>query len=170
MKKLWRLLYVVFAKNLPLSYHVKASKAIRGFFAKHILKSMGKDVNIEKGALFDSQVEIGDRSGIGANCSVLGPVKIGKFVNMGPDVIIYTRNHAHDRTDITMQEQGFEEYKEVCIDDDVWIGGRVIILPGVKIGKGCIIGAGAVVSKDVPPYSIAVGNPAKVVKSRIKGN
>lgn len=165
-KKFWMVLYIVFAKWLPLSYHLKAARAIRGFYARRILKRMGKNVNIERGATFDSQVEIGDRSGLGVNCSVIGPVVIGKFCNMGPDVIIYTRNHAHDRTDITMQEQKFEEYKPVSIGDDVWIGGRVIILPGVHIGDGCIIGAGAVVTKDIPPYCIAAGNPAKVVKNR----
>jgi maltose O-acetyltransferase len=57
--------------------------------------------------------------------------------------------------------------KAVIIEDNVWIGARVIILPGVTIGKGSTIGAGAVVSKNIPPYSVAVGNPARVVKSLI---
>ncbi len=165
-KNIWLIFYVIFAKHLPLSYHLGLAKKLRGFFGRHILKSMGDDVNIEHGATFDSRVEIGDRSGLGVNCSVIGPVTIGKHVNMGPDVIIYTRNHAHSRTDITMQEQGFECYKPVTIGDDVWIGGRVIILPGVSIGNGSIIGAGAVVTKDVPPYSITAGNPARVVRNR----
>jgi maltose O-acetyltransferase len=85
---------------------------------------------------------------------------------MGPDVVIHTRNHRHDRIDIPMCQQGFGEMKPVIIEDDVWLGERVIILPGVTIGKGSIIGAGAVVAKNVPPYSIAVGNPALVVKKR----
>lgn len=165
-KKIWTVCYMLFAKRLPLSYHMKLAQKMRGFFGRHILKSMGKNVNIERGATFDSEVSIGDRSGLGVNCSIIGPVTIGKYVNMGPDVIIYTRNHAHGRTDITMQEQGFEEYKPVTIDDDVWIGGRVIILPGVHIGEGSIIGAGAVVTRDVLSYSIAAGNPARTVKNR----
>lgn len=85
---------------------------------------------------------------------------------MGPNVIIYTQNHRTDRTDIPMREQGMCEIKPVTIEDDVWLGARVCILPGVTIGKGSIIGACAVVSKSIPPYSLAVGNPAKVVKTR----
>jgi maltose O-acetyltransferase len=85
---------------------------------------------------------------------------------MGPEVVIYTQNHSSKRTDITMQEQGFDNAKPVIIGNDVWIGRRVIILPGVIIGKGSVIGAGAVVSKNIPAYSVAVGNPAKVVKNR----
>lgn len=85
---------------------------------------------------------------------------------MGPEVYIYTQNHHFDRTDISMDQQGFAEEKPVIIEDDVWIGSRVTILPGVRIGTGSIIGASAVVSKDIPPYSTAVGNPAQVVKSR----
>ncbi|OQB25777.1 MAG: putative acetyltransferase [Firmicutes bacterium ADurb.Bin182] len=165
-KKKWMIGYMVFAKWLPVSYHMRLAQKMRGFFGRRIMASMGKNVNIERGAAFDSKVSIGDRSGLGVNCSVIGPVTIGKYVNMGPDVIVYTRNHAHNRTDITMQEQGFEEYKPVTIGDDVWIGGRVIILPGVSIGSGAIVGAGAVVTKDVPPYSIAAGNPARIVKYR----
>ena len=85
---------------------------------------------------------------------------------MGPECIIYTRNHAFSRTDIPMREQGFSEEKPVYIGDDVWIGGRVTILPGVHIGKGAIVGAGAVVTKDVPEYSIVGGNPAKIIRFR----
>ena len=83
---------------------------------------------------------------------------------MGQEVIIYTTRHNDNRIDIPMMEQGMGNVLPVKIGDDVWIGGRVIILPGVTIGNGCIIGAGAVVTKDIPPYSVAVGVPAKVVK------
>lgn len=65
-----------------------------------------------------------------------------------------------------MRKQGMTEIRPVHIEDDVWIGARVCILPGVTIGKGSVIGACAVVSKSIPPYSVAVGNPAKVVKTR----
>lgn len=85
---------------------------------------------------------------------------------MGPDVFIYTQNHNFSRTDISMDQQGWSEEKPVIIEDDVWIGSRVTILPGVIIGKGCIIGASAVVTKSMPPYSVVAGNPAIVVKNR----
>ncbi len=85
---------------------------------------------------------------------------------MGPEVLIYTQNHDFSRTDITMDQQGWADEKPVVIEDDVWIGSRVIILPGVTIGKGSVIGASAVVTKSVPPYSVVAGNPAKIVKTR----
>ena len=65
-----------------------------------------------------------------------------------------------------MIEQGFAEYKPVIISNDVWIGGRVIILPGISVGEGAIVAAGAVVTKDVPSYSIVAGNPAVIKKYR----
>jgi maltose O-acetyltransferase len=65
-----------------------------------------------------------------------------------------------------MMEQGFEEERPVRIGNDVWIGDRVIILPGVTIGDGCIIGAGSIVTHDTPPYSISAGNPARVIRYR----
>ena len=85
---------------------------------------------------------------------------------MGPDVIIPTSEHNHTRTDITIRSQGSLPTKGVEIGNDVWIGTRVIILPGVKIGDSSIIGAGAVVTKDVPSYTIVGGNPAKILKYR----
>ena len=71
-----------------------------------------------------------------------------------------------ERTDLPMCKQGETEVKPVIIEDDVWLGARVTILPGARIGHGCVIGAGAVVSGEVPPMSVAVGNPARVVKKR----
>lgn len=165
-EKILLVLYILLGKNLPISRHFLPAKKIRVFFAKLIMESVGKGVNIEKGAIFNSQVSVGDYSGIGVNCEINGPVKIGNYVMMGPEVVIYTRNHTTSRTDIPMQKQGFDDVKPVIIGDDVWIGRRAIILPGVKIGEGCIIGAGAVVTKDTPPYSVVVGNPARVVKIR----
>ena len=84
---------------------------------------------------------------------------------MGPDVVILTHTHNIDRTDIPMCDQGSRVGK-VTIGNDVWIGMRSIIMPGVKIGNGAVIGAGAVVTKDVPDYAIVGGVPAKIIKYR----
>lgn len=99
------------------------------------------------------------------NGSVHGPLRIGENVMMGPDVTILSQTHNIERTDIPMGKQGMRE-AEVIIGNDVWIGMRSIIMPGVKIGDGAVIGAGAVVTKDVPDYAIVGGVPARIIKYR----
>ncbi len=165
--KVLYVLYGIFARNLPESRHLKLAKKIRGFYAKRIVRSFGKNVNIEKNASFTPGLSIGNNSGVGISCEINGDVTIGNDVMMGPEVVIYTSGHRFDRTDIPMCKQGFNSPKEVVIEDDVWLGRRVIIMPGVHIGEGSVIGAGAVVTKDIPEYSVAVGVPAKVIKSRL---
>ncbi len=165
-KKILFILYRITAAWLPISQRSKLSKKARTFWAKRIATRVGKNVNIERKAVFGPLLEIGDNSGVGINCEVYGPVKIGNDVMMGPDVVCYTGGHRFDRTDITMIEQGGAEIKPITIGNDIWIGRRVMIMPGVNIGDGCVIGAGAVVTKDIPPYSVAGGVPAKVIKSR----
>jgi maltose O-acetyltransferase len=129
---------------------------------------MGRNVNVEHGAYFGSGclVEIGDNSGIGVDCHVPANIRIGNDVMMGPDVLIIGRNHRFDDVNIPMRLQRFKDAPPVVIEDDVWLGARVIILPGIRIGRGSIIGAGAVVTKDVPSFAICAGNPARVKKFR----
>ena len=130
--------------------------------------SCGRDVNVEAGADFGKGkgIAIGDRSGIGIRARLDSPVSIGNDVMMGPDVLIFTRNHRFSRLDVPMIEQGSTDPQGVVIGNDVWIGERAIILPGVVIGDGAIVGAGAVVREAVPPLAIAIGNPAQVVDYR----
>lgn len=165
-KKFFFILYKLFSSWLPSTQHSKLSGRIRRCFAKHIC-TLGKNVNIEKNAYFTPELVVGDDSGVGVKSEIYGPVTIGKHVMMGPEVIIYTGGHAFSRTDIPIQHQGNAPVRSVEIGDDCWIGRRVMIMPGVKIGKGCVIGAGAVVTKDIPPYSVAAGVPARVVRSRL---
>lgn len=163
------LFYYCFARHLPgsgLPYSFGA-KTLRGIICRGIFKSAGKNINIEHGAFFASgrDIEIGDNSGLGLNCRVTGPLKIGNDVMMGPDVMIFTQNHETNRLDIPMWKQTAPK-KAVEIGNDVWIAARVIILPGIKVGNGVIIGAGAVVTKDIPDYAVIGGNPARIIKSR----
>lgn len=166
---IYTMLYYTFAIYLPISYKLRLSKTIRYLLCKRIFSSCGINVNVEKGARFGSglNVAIGDNSGLGIN-SIIGKVKIGNDVMMGRDVIIMSISHKFDDCNVPMRLQGSEPEKEVIIGDDVWIGHRVIILPGVKIGKGSIIGAGAVVTTDVPSYAVVGGVPAKLIKLRKK--
>jgi maltose O-acetyltransferase len=85
---------------------------------------------------------------------------------MGRDVVAITRNHGYIDKNTLIRKQGYTDDKPIYIGDDVWIGHRVIILPGVTIGKGTVIGAGSVVTKNTPEYSVVAGNPAQVIKYR----
>lgn len=163
-----RFTYYRLAIHLPVSYSRGGTFAqkIRAWCARQFLISVGSNVNIEHGAMITSLMSIGENSGVGINAKIHGRVSIGKNVMMGPDCIIYTKNHAFSDISKPMREQGFQDEKPVTIEDDVWIGGRVIILPGVHIANGSIIGAGSIVTKNVPPYAIVGGNPAKVLKYR----
>lgn len=164
--KISYLLYQGTAAWLPISQRSKLAKRIRGGWAKRIISHCGENINIEKHATFTPELRIGDNSGIGINCEVYGPVTIGNDVMMGPEVVIYTNAHCHDRIDITMREQGFSEALPVVIGNDVWIGRRAMIMPGVKIGNGVVVAAGAVVTKDVPDFAIVGGVPARILKMR----
>ena len=142
------------------------SKKLRAFFAKGFIEKCGKNVNIEHGAVISSKLSIGDNSGVGINCVCGGELVIGNDVMMGPECVIFSRNHEFANTDVPMNLQGFQDAKACVIGDDVWIGRRVMIMPGVHIGNHCIIGAGSVVTKDVPDWAVVAGNPATVKKFR----
>ncbi|MDP4179984.1 MAG: acyltransferase [Bacillota bacterium] len=163
------MLYYMIARHLPgsdLPYGF-GSKKIRRFLCKRIFLSAGKNLNVEHGSFFGSgrDIEIGDNTGLGINCRIMGPLKIGSEVMMGPEVMIFTQNHENSRLDIPMNRQTAPK-RPVVIEDDVWIAARVIILPGITVHKGAILGAGAVITKDVPEYAVVGGNPARIIKFR----
>lgn len=171
-RRLAQEVYINFAQYLPCSFNRggKFGKWLRSYCCKQFLLEVGDNVNIERCAKLETPyIKLGDNSNIGINCRVHGTLTIGDNTMMGPDCIIYTTNHQFDRLDMPMCFQGFQDQKPVTIGADVWIGGRVIILPGVTIGKGVIIGAGSVVTKDIPDYAIAAGNPATIKKYRTDG-
>ena len=143
-------------------------RPIRSAIAKRCFDIAGFNVNIEQGANFGNGkgITIGNNSGLGLRCSVRGPLTIGNDVMMGPEVIILTSIHDFARLDIPMAAQKSLPKKPVSIGNDVWIGTRVIILPGITIGNGVIIGAGAVVTRDIPDYAISGGNPANIIRYR----
>lgn len=87
---------------------------------------------------------------------------------MGVNVTIFGSNHVFERTDTPMRKQGIKKEKPVIIEDDLWIGNNSFLMPGRRISKGSIIGAGSVVTKVFTPYNIVGGNPAKLLRSRIE--
>ncbi|MEW6417030.1 MAG: DapH/DapD/GlmU-related protein [Nitrospirota bacterium] len=112
---------------------------------------------------------IGEYSSINHNSSILfsGGVFIGKYVMIGPNVVITSGGHRFDDISIPMR---FQEcyFERIVIEDDVWIGALSVILPGIQIGKGAVVGAGSVVTRDVEPFSIVAGNPARVLNDRME--
>lgn len=112
-------------------------------------------------------LHLGENSSIGANSYIgcVGIVTIGNSVLIGPSITIIAESHNFDCTNDLICNQGVQSLG-VVIDDNVWIGANVTILDGVHIGKGSVIGAGAVVNKSIPPNSVAVGVPAKVIRNR----
>ena len=103
--------------------------------------------------------------GVHLNASCGGKIIIGDRCPIGPGVLMRTANHRFNQPDQFIQEQG-HDCADIVIEDDCWIGANAIILPGVHIGRGAVIGAGAVVTKDIPALGIAVGVPARVIKYR----
>lgn len=176
MKRVIRLvcqiLYYGFAQYLPDSYTPivgKIANRIRIGCCKHIFAYCSPKVsNINRRAFFGKgdEVEIGDYSSIGANCVLHPKVKIGSYVMMGPEVYMVGNNHITADTETPMCFQGKTENQPIIIEDDCWLGARVMIMTGRKIGHGSILASGAVITKDIEPYSIMGGNPAKLIKKR----
>ncbi len=162
--------YLGFARHLPWSPRPGGSLArrLRGLLAQAMLDECGRDVNVEHGAWFGSGegVRLGDRSAIGMDCLVIGPLHVGADVMMGPRCVLLASSHQTGSVDAPMSSQGFSADRPIVVEDDVWIGAGTTILPGCRIGRGSIVGAGAVVTKDVPPYAVVGGNPARVLKWR----
>ena len=108
-------------------------------------------------------VFIGDRTIIGLGNTVIGPVNIGNDVMFAQNIVVSAMNHGYEDITIPPNKQK-DIIKLITIEDEVWIGANCVITIGVTVGKHSIVGAGSVVTKDIPPYCIAVGNPAKVIK------
>lgn len=149
-------------------YTFKIAK-LRAFFWSTFLKKCGKNVYIKPGCKFfhPKGIEIGDHTLIGDNARIGGKfgVKIGSFVSFAGDIDVFTVRNSYEDWHKPLCFQGYTG-SPVEIGDDVWIGTKAVIMPGVKIGRGAIIGASAVVTKDVPSYAIVGGIPAKIIKFR----
>lgn len=163
-------IYYGFARWLPTQPMPgwRFGYALRRLLIKQIAVLAGADVVVKHNAQVGSGVGLvlGDRAQLGHNCRIGNHVTLGCDVVMGPDVVIMTSAHAFEDPDIPVNRQGALPIRPVVVGDDVWIGTRVIIMPGVAIGHGAVIGAGSVVTRDIPPFGIAVGMPAKIIRYR----
>lgn len=150
-----------FAYNLlPPSKRAEREQLLRQSFGK-----VGENPWIESPFQCDVgfMIELGDNVYVNHNAIFLdcGGIRIGSNVLIGPNVGIYTPEHAFDPV---LRNEGYEISHPVVIEDNVWIGGSVSILGGVTIGRNSIIGAGSVVTHDIPANVIAVGNPCMVLR------
>ncbi|MDQ5968938.1 MAG: hypothetical protein QG579_95 [Patescibacteria group bacterium] len=161
------------ASAIPTKPYIPKYKLIdkiRMFLFRKSFKKIGSDSYVRSFTKIygPDKLEIGNNSGFGARSHIFcsdGGVVLGNDVLMGPEVIIFSSDHNYIDRNIIIKKQGSTN-KKVVIGNDVYIGARVIILPGVTIGDGAVIGAGAIVTKDIPPYAVAVGVPAKIIRYR----
>lgn len=108
-------------------------------------------------------VSIGNRTIVGIGSVIIGPVTIGNNVMIAQNIVISGLNHGYEDVTVPPSEQKVT-CKPIIISDNVWIGANSVITAGVTLGKHCVIGAGSIVTKSIPDYSVAVGNPARVIK------
>lgn len=135
---------------------------------------VGKNVHVDIDfrCEYGKNIFVGDKVIINMNCTFVdnNRIEIGNNVLIASNVQIYTATHSTKVKERTMQD--WDESKAICntyalpvkIEDNVWIGGGAILLPGVTIGKNSVVGAGSVVTRSIPPNCVAVGNPCKVIK------
>lgn len=150
-----------------------AMLAIQGVGDEKI--EINDSVLIGKGAIVKARagsIYIRDNVSVGFDCLIASTSKvyIGKHCLFGARCYIGGAQHSFDRTDIPITRQPINSKGGVRIEDDVWLGVHVVVNDGVKISKGAVIGAGSVVTKDIPPYAVAAGVPAKVIKKRKESN
>lgn len=169
MLKIFIALYYIFAYNLPQSRFWLGFNSIRAYFVKLAFPS----VKCCDGGFIDSKVYLSDGRNIkiGSGCEInenvfIQGADIGFCVLIAPGVAILNSTHEHEDLETPIKYQGRIVDSNPKIGDGVWIGRNAIIMPGVVLGEHSIIGAGAVVTRDVQPFSIVGGAPARFIKFR----
>jgi acetyltransferase-like isoleucine patch superfamily enzyme len=173
---------VIFGRNITIRHPQKISIGDNSFIDDNAVLDakgennegivIGKNVIIGRNTILsckEGSIYLDDYCNVSANCSLLSETKIriGKYCFLaGQCYLVAGGNHSFERTDIPIMFQPSLIKGGIVIEEDVWIGASAIILDGVTIKKGCVIGAGAVVTKSLPEYCVAVGCPAKKIKDR----
>lgn len=158
--RVWQFLYVKKGKSSVIYRSVRKDIVPFNDF------SLGKSSVIEDYAIINNavgEIIIGNHTRIGLGNTIIGPVMIGNNVILAQNVVISALNHNFEDVLTTINQQGVKT-DQIIIENNVWIGANSTILAGVHIGEHVVVGAGSVVTKDIPPYCVVVGNPARIVK------
>lgn len=162
--------YYFFSRYLPRNSWVGGTlwNALRAIPCRYLFAECGSPLFVDRMVDFGmgDKIHIGNHSGFGENVRLIGEIYIGDYFSTSVNVFVTAYSRETGRTDIPMQIQGKRPDKPVFLGSDSVLFANSIVLPGVKIGRGAIIGAGAVVSRNVPSWAVVVGNPAKVVSFR----
>jgi maltose O-acetyltransferase len=144
------------------------SQRFRNFLASRLIASFGRSVRVNPKANFGSgrRISVGDNCNLSSGMKVIGDLVLGDDVMLGPEVVFISYNHEVSDLEVPMRAQGATESKPIIVGNDVWIGMRAMIMPGVTIGSHSIVAGGSIVTKDVPEWAIVGGNPAKIIKFR----
>lgn len=152
-------------KQLLRLYNLTEAVPERRTILQQLLGHIGQNSIIEPPfyCVYGQNIHIGDHVYLNVLCTILdcNEVHIGHHVMIGPHVQIYCAAH---HLDAATRIQGWEVAKPIVIEDNVWLGGGAILLPGVRIGRNAVVGAGAVVSRSVPANTVVAGNPARVIR------
>ncbi|RJK94969.1 sugar O-acetyltransferase [Vallicoccus soli] len=156
------------AQDLAAAYNATTARQgpLRRALLEQLLGGVGEGTELRP----PLHVDYGRHLRVGARCFAnyglvaldVAPITIGDDVQIGPGVQLLTPTHPLDPE---LRRQKWEGAEPITIGDNAWLGGGVVVCPGVTIGEGTVVGAGAVVTRDLPPYVLAVGNPARVVRS-----
>ena len=149
----------------------RSALRLRLFFQTTFLyrfRDIGHDCRLDKSLfVFPGRVTLGNRCYVGRYSYLDGDITIGDHTMLASSVAIVGGDHAYDKRDVLMIDSGREHWKPTHIGSNVWIGHGATILNGVTIGNGAVVAAGSVVLRDVPPYAIVGGNPARHIRSRL---
>src|SRR5579884_325682 len=163
---------LVHARGIGLGPHcqIHAGASIVADRTEEPRVALGRYTIVREGAFLDSHggsIRLGEGTFVGQGCVIYGQggVEVGPATMLAPGVTIITARHGFSRRDIPQKFQE-ETFAPVCIGSDCWLGARSVVLAGVRIGRGTVVGAGSVVTEDLPDYVVAFGVPAKVRHAR----
>ena len=173
-----RILYFIksdrIGPDIPLTHIMLHFKWSMNFLCKRKFKSFGEDAEVRPYSYFSgcSKIIIGSRTTIRPGSFLYADVQslfggniiIEEDVLLGNNCNVYASNHVFSDKSLPISKQGHTHNNDVIVRKGAWVGANVVILPGVTIGKNSVVGAGSIVTKDVPDFTVAVGNPAKVIK------